>query len=394
MAIKFLFISAILAVAVLVPIHSVFGDGKGVIFDVFGGQSEAISFQNEKKPDKHPKTANPLYLWVNLVFVYVFSGLAYYFLWEQTREVVQVRQTYLGNRATVTDRTIKLSGIPEELRSEGTLKEYLGRLKIGKVESITLCRQWQELDRLLDERRITLRKLEEAHTVHHTSKKVHKNRMALPTAESELVSDMLSDEEAQPLLEGNIRHYHTGRPQVKLRFGRLKMNTKKVDAIDYYTMKLRRFDDKITEARRKEYPPTPLAFVTMDSVHAAQVALQTLLDPTPGAMIAKQAPAPDDIIWKNLYLSRTSRSLRTWSISIFVTLLSIFWLIPVTALAGLWNLTEIRRLWPDLADALEKNEALASLVHNFLPTLVLTLLNLAAPYLYDCRYSQPLREYI
>jgi len=390
MAIKFLFVASVFAGVVLAPVHSYFGNGnlfKEITGQIFG-VTQTVFDGGEKKPLR-PVKLDPIYLWVILVFVYVFTGLGYYFLWDQTQEVVQVRQEYLGSQATVTSKTIKLSGIPEELRSEGTLKEYLEKLGIGKVENITMCRQWKELDRLLDERQNTLRKLEEVHTVYHTAKKRPKDLAILQSEQPEsLIADTHSDEEAQPLLEEAPRRPRgQGRPQLTKRYGKFKLKSKKVDAIEYLTLKLQKLDDKITEARRKEYRATPLAFITMDSVSAAQIATQTLLDPTPGALIARQAPFPSDINWHNVYLSRASRLWRGWSISISVTLLSVFWLIPVAALAGLWNMGEIRRIWPNLADILEANETLGSLVQTFLPTLILTLLNVSVPYFYDCKFS-------
>jgi hypothetical protein len=122
----------------------------------------------------------------------------------------------------------------------------------------------------------------------------------------------------------------------------------------------------------------------MDSVPSAEVAVQALLDPMPGALIARHAPSPRDIIWANTYLSRTSRSIRGWTISISVTLLSIFWLIPVAALAVLWNLSEIKKYAPAFGEFLDNHDALSSLVQTTLPTLILTLLNVSIPYLYDC----------
>jgi hypothetical protein len=390
MAIRFLFVASALAAVVLVPIHTYLGNGN-IFKDItphlpdFGlghGDDEQTVFGDDdgKKPLK-PIKPDPGYLWANLIFVYIFTGLAYYFLWDQTQEITEVRQAYLGSQATVTDRTIKLSGIPKELRSEGTLKEYIESLRIGKVAKITICRQWEALDKLLEERQRTLRKLEEAHTFYRKEKK----RKSILTTSSEPDSrdEVSQDEESQPLLDGPQNNGHASRPKMTKRFGKFKLRSKKVDAIHYYTQKLQELDDQITEARRKEYEPTPLAFVTMETVTSAQVAIQTLLDPTPGALIARQAPAPSDIIWKNTYLSRINRLFRSWAISIFVTLSSVFWLIPVAALAGLWNMTEIRRVWPGLADVLEANRMLSSFVQNFLPTVVLTLLNVAVPYFYD-----------
>src|SRR5690606_8652183 len=103
---------------------------------------------------------------------------------------------------------------------------------------------------------------------------------------------------------------------------------KQVDAIDHYTMKLETLDRKIFEARRKEYKATPLAFVTLNSVAAAvrlilvkcvlfmltvsqQMAVQAVLDPKPTAFIARPAPAPSNIIWRNTYMPRYKRMIRT-----------------------------------------------------------------------------------
>ncbi|KAI5857772.1 hypothetical protein BZA05DRAFT_441079 [Tricharina praecox] len=378
MAIRFLFVASVLAAVVLVPIHTYFkddDDSKDNTANILGTGNEQMPFVDgkKKKPLQHVK---PAYLWANLIFVYVFTGLAYYFLWKQTEEVVQVRQTYLGNQATVTDKTVKLSGIPEELRSEGVLKEHIEKLAIGAVEKITICRQWGDLDQLLNERSSTLRKLEEVYTVYHA----RKGRRGMIGDSSERQFDESGgEEEGHSLLERRPSY----RPQLTLRYGKLKLRTKKVDALDYYTDKLQDLDDQITEARQKEYRATPLAFVTMKSVSSAQVATQVLMDPTPGAMVARPAPSPSDVIWPNTYLSRSSRWSRSWAISTFITLSSIFWLVPVAALAGLWNTNEIHKIWPQLADTLKEYPVLASFVQTFLPTAVLTLLNVAVPYFYD-----------
>lgn len=114
------------------------------------------------------------------------------------------------------------------------------------------------------------------------------------------------------------------------------------------------------------------------------MAVQAVLDPKPAEFVAHPAPAPSNIIWQNTYMPRYKRMLRSWSISIFIFVLSVFWLIPVGILAGLLNIKSIHKVWPQLADLLERSALANSLVSNFLPTAILTLLNVAVPYLYDC----------
>ena len=71
-----------------------------------------------------------------------------------------------------------------------------------------------------------------------------------------------------------------------------RLQSKKVDAIDYFQEKLRKLDDDIIAARKKEYKATPIAFVTMDSIQKCQALVQMVIDGEAGQLLAKQAPAP------------------------------------------------------------------------------------------------------
>jgi hypothetical protein len=142
-------------------------------------------------------------------------------------------------------------------------------------------------------------------------------------------------------------------------------------------------DDDIRTLRKKEFEPTPLAFVTMDSVASAQMAIQAVLDPSPLQLLANNSPAPSDVVWSNTYLSRNQRIFRSWAITFFIGILSIFWTILFVPIAGALNTCSIHEVFPGLADALQKHQFLESLVNTQLPTLALTLINVAVPFLYD-----------
>lgn len=378
MAIRFTGYATILAYTILLPIQyyydgskTKFGFPSWVLWD------DQAEIYDEKKPKEH-RLDGP-YLWAYLGFIYIFTALAVYLLIDATREVMSVRQRYLGGQVTITDRTIRLSGVPSELRSEAALKEYVEDLGIGKVEAVTICRDWKELDALMEQRTHVLRKLEEAYTSYYGRCRKQKRRTLLA------VEPEARDEEAAPLLngDGNPKDSIVRRPLRTLRYGYLKLKTKKVDAIDHYEARLSILDEQIIAARKKEYKPVPIAFVTMATTAAAQVAIQAVLDPRFATLLAYQAPSPASIVWRNTYMSRLSRVSRSWSISAFVTILSVVWLVPVTGLAALLNIEDIRKISPPLADVLEGNEIIKSLVQGFLPTLALTLLNVAVPYFYD-----------
>ncbi|KAI8952085.1 DUF221-domain-containing protein [Xylaria longipes] len=330
------------------------------------------------------------YLWSYLVFTWFFSFLTLYFTNSETFKVVKIRQDYLGTQSTITDRTFRLTGIPKDLRTEEKIKEFVENLEIGHVRGVNLCRDWAEIDGLMVQRRNTLHKLEEAWIAYRSQKAI------VPRAA--IRDNVGNDENEQPdeheehaeengrLLAGDSLRGLIGdreRPKIRLRFGFLKMRNRKIDALDYYEEQLRRLDEKIRDARRKIYAPTDTAFVTMDSIAACQMAIQATVDPRPGQLLIKPAPSPYDVIWKNTYAPRYRRRLRSAVVTIFITSLTILWFFPVAFLAQLLSICTIRHIWPSLADSLDRHEITKALVRTGLPTLVVSLLNVLVPYLYD-----------
>ncbi|KAI9812509.1 MAG: hypothetical protein M1832_000403 [Thelocarpon impressellum] len=406
MAIKFLSVAFFFALVVLTPVHAHYeaetpppkngtdGANGHTIFQMISTAdwNADISKKNSTKPDDGNPHNLGHYLWMHVVFVYFFTALTFFLLITETRKIIRVRQQYLGSQSTVTDRTIRLSGIPPELRTEETMKEFIELLAIGKVESVTICRDWKELDQLMELRATYIRKLEEAWTVHLGFRRVERSLETLPFAQPTPPGPIASQEprdEQGGLLSGedidqsHVTPYQRERPTTNIRYGFLKLQSRKIDAIDYYEEKLRALDGKIEATRKKDFEPTPLAFVTMDSTAACQMAVQAILDPSPMQLLANLAPAPADVVWSNTYVSRTSRMIRSWTVTMFVGILTIFWLALLVPLAGLTDYESIKKVWPGLGSVLEDHKIVKSLVQTQLTTLTVTLLNVAVPYLYD-----------
>ena len=114
------------------------------------------------------------------------------------------------------------------------------------------------------------------------------------------------------------------------------------------------------------------------------MAVQAIIDPKPMVLLASLSPAPSDLIWRNTYLSRTNRMGRAWTITIVIGLLTVFWSALLVPLAGLLSLGSIRAVWPQLADVIESHELTKTFMTSVLPTLLVSLLNVAVPYLYYC----------
>jgi len=272
MAIKFLSVATVLGLAIITPVLQHFESGEPVMNDPPNLGIDSMIFEPSKNGPK--KKQDTSFYWMHVVFVYVFTALMMFFLYQSTKKVIRVRQDYLGSQSTITDRTIRLSGIPPDLRNEKDLKTMVERLGMGKVESVTICRDWSDLDKLMDERAALLRKLEEVWTVYFGTRRVERNTMSLPFVQPSPPGPYPTQEsnnEIDPLVnhaDPTVPYART-RPSVQLRHGFLKIRTKHVDAINYFTTQLRALDNKIRETRKKDFKATPMAFVTMDSVASA-----------------------------------------------------------------------------------------------------------------------------
>jgi calcium permeable stress-gated cation channel len=406
LAIKILAIMGFFATTVLWPINHFYnmpasGPPKRSSTFAFNHALATPMFKDgsDNGDDDRSNAVENRYLWAYVVFTYFFSIVTVYLMNWETFRVIRIRQDYLGTQSTITDRTFRLSGIPRDLRSEDKIKQLIEKLEIGVVESVTLCRTWTEIDALVAKRGELLKKLEETWIVYvgktrALPKPAPPRRQATDDGSGSEGHDSEGNEvdaaaeigENGPLLGNNAivpDLLERKRPQTRVWYGRLGLQSRKTDAIDHLQAKLRDLDDKIREARKKTYPTADLAFVTMDSIASCQMAIQARIDPRPGQLLTKTAPAPSDVIWANTYSPRGLRRLKSWAVTIFVTILSLIWLIPVASIASLVSICTIEKISPDIAKALDRHAIIKALVQTGLPTLTVSVLNVAVPYVYE-----------
>jgi hypothetical protein len=414
MAIRLFAVLTFLAVTILLPINihyrefdpsSAFNRTNGshgsAMFNLHHGPTQLVFDDNVElykgKGGEIEQDKDHSYLWAYVVFSYLFVGMTLYSVNWETFRIIRFRQDYLGGQSTVTDRTFRLTGIPNDLKSEEQIKDLIENMDLGKVEKVTLCRNWEDLDRLVETRDQVLRRLETswATFLKQQEKKAPKSQTSRPvengTNAATPVETPTADDgnaelgESGRLLNGDNddSSLNEERPQVTIRYGALGLRSRRLDAIDYYEERLRRLDAKIAEAREKNYPPTDMALVTMDSVASCQMFIQARIDPRPGRLLTKAAPSPADLVWKNTYALRGVRRLKSWSITLFITILTLIWIFPTATLASLLSIETIGKVVPAFAKWLTNHSTIRSLLQTGLPTLVVSLLNIAVPYLYD-----------
>ena len=286
LAMKFLTVTLFFALAVIKPVHDAFpdphsdGNTTSIYLQALHSQTASSLELNTKSDGKNGfrDQISTDYLWMYLVFAYLFTALAIYLMSTETERIIDIRQEYLGNQSTITDRTIRLSGIPPSMRSEDKIKSFIEGLEIGKVDSVMLCRNWKEIDDLVLVRMEVLRKLEEAWTSHLGQERKRHGQESLPVARapSSEPGDATNDAQETDRLLGPGENGDTTallasgrRPQASIRYGFMKLRRQYVDAIDYYEEKIRRIDEQIAEYRKQSFQPAEVAFVTMDTVAAS-----------------------------------------------------------------------------------------------------------------------------
>jgi calcium permeable stress-gated cation channel len=274
MAIMFTLAGSLFGLFVVIPVQNQLDP------DSDWGNFTRFDLRRTEVEKKHEKESNAAYLWAYLVFTYAFTALLSYFLLKQSSVVSKRRQEYLGSQSSVADRTIKISGIPHDLRTEDKLREFVQKLRIGDVSAVTICRDWRNLDELAAKREATLGKLEEAYVTfegRHLERDMRTLPVAQPDAEGHQRSLSSATTESQPLLNGHQR------PKVRRRRPRMRLGPwgilgKEVDSIDYYTAKLQHMDQTLLEARKLGYPATSMAFVTFETVSGAVIIFRSLSD--------------------------------------------------------------------------------------------------------------------
>ncbi|EGW31594.1 uncharacterized protein SPAPADRAFT_72374 [Spathaspora passalidarum NRRL Y-27907] len=425
MCIKILTVCLIFAIVVISPIRYKFtgrldqdypdddDDNNGTTIKMI----KRIILLGTEIPTEGEGATYKAYLWTYTIFTYVFTLVTAYFLFSQTNKIINMRQKYLGGQNSITDRTVKVSGIPAFLRDEVTLTRHIEGLGIGEIDSVLIVREWQNLNKLCKLRNRVLRKLEQYWIEYfHQNGIMNKSQIlsasfqpqptatlglengyrdeeggedATPTSSNEedrqSQASTLMDQISEIIEDANhpslgLVDEAVSRP--KINKGLFGIFGAKVDAINYYAEQLEVIDKEIVRARTREYPATSTAFLTMKSVAQAQMLAQAVLDPKVNHLITSLAPAPHDIRWDNLCLTRKERNTRIFTVTMAIGLVSILMIYPVRFLASFLNIKSISKIWPSLGNALRKSKWATTLITGLLPTYVFTIFNIIIPFFY------------
>jgi len=315
------------------------------------------------------------YLSVHLLFTYLFTILALFFLYKNYRRFIRTRQLFsLELVHSISARTILVTDLPQHLQGERSLAEYFENMGLS-VESVNICREVESLKQLLDKRTTALLELENAWVRYvgnpSTVEEYHPEDAPIAALDAESGSN--------PMQHGRYVIPHRKRPTIRPRWFKSK-----VDALEYLEVQFRTADELVKKRRKSgRFKATQSAFVTFEKMSSAQIAMQVAHAPSPSQLASHQAPEPRDIVWTNMSLSSTNLLVRELFVLAAMGMLFFFWVFPIAALASLLSYKEIKRVMPWLGQVIDANEEIRAIVQNSLPSVAMILLNALLPFILE-----------
>ena len=296
--------------------------------------------------------------WGVVVCAYLFNTVVVGFLWWNYKKVVQLRLQYFASpdyQNSLHARTLMITDIPSKLRTDEGISRLID--EVAPKSSFSRCaiaRNVKELPELIEEHDMAVRKLEKFLAEYL------KNPDALPSR------PMCKPSKKDP----SWGSYPKGQ---------------KVDAIEYLTGRIKELETRVKEARLSADKKNAMSygFASYDDIaEAHSIAFEARNKHPRGATIVL-APKPNDVIWKNMPLDKSSRMWKRIANNIWVTILTIVWILPNALISVfLVNLSNLGSVWDSFQVSLEANTTWWSIVQGIASPGITSLVLLLLPILF------------
>ena len=202
------------------------------------------------------------YLSIHLLFTYLFTLLSLRFIYKNYRRFIRSRQMFsLELVHSIPARTVMVTDLPNQLQGERPLAEYFENMGLS-VESVTVCREVESLQTLLDRRTQALLSLEAFWVKYVGNPSTVESYDPSDTAMPLLAEIEPTTLDGQP---GRFVVPHHTRPTI--RTGWFKS---KIDALEYLEAQFKEADELVKKRRRTgNFKATHTAFVTFEKMSSA-----------------------------------------------------------------------------------------------------------------------------
>ncbi|EHK96748.1 hypothetical protein M7I_7552 [Glarea lozoyensis 74030] len=315
------FAGSCLTFPVLFPVNATGGGGQT--------QLDLLSFSNINDQQKNRYYAHVFCGWIFFAFV----------MWIVTRETIyfiNLRHAYLlapFNASRISSRTVLFTDVPAEFLNVNKLQEVFA----GGVQRAWLATDCGDLEDLVEERDEHAFKLEAAEI--KICQVANKRRLKWTKKNDKRLNATASNEERA--MPGSQFQKDKDRPTQRL--GKIPCIGHKVDTIEYTRSELKRLNPEI---ERQQYAHQhfdakilPSVFVEFTSQHTAWTAYRRMTPKKNPKMYPRAVSmTPSDVIWQNLRITKKERIPRKIATNTFLTLMIIFWSIPVAVVGAISNI--------------------------------------------------------
>lgn len=306
-----------------------------------------------------PRTVKPDAMWAQVVVAYLMNFTVAGFLWWNYRRVMELRRKYFDSdeyQSSLHSRTLMLFDLPREASSdEGIARIIDGVVPNASFARTAIARNVKGLPDLIEQHSSAVRKLEEVLA------KYLKHPQALP--------------EKRP----------TCKPSKKDRNRSTYPSGQRIDAIDYYTNRIKDLEVEIKAVRAAvdRRSTMPYGFASYSDISEAHSIAYSCRKQKPNGATITLAPQPSNIIWKNMSLSSSLRSRRRFANSIWISGLTLLWVAPNALIAVfLVNLSRLGQVWPSFQTTLEAHPHFWGAVQGVAAPLVTSLFYLVLPMIF------------
>jgi hypothetical protein len=159
----------------------------------------------------------------------------------------------------------------------------------------------------------------------------------------------------------------------------------KVDAIEYLSSRIKDLEVQIKEVRLTvdNRNPLPYGFASYEEIAEAHSIAFAARRKHPQGTTIVLAPRPNDIIWKNMPLSKAQRKGRRVINNFYITLLTLAWIAP-NALISIFliSLANLGHVWKAFQDSLAAHTTWWSIVQGVASPAITSLIYLVLPIIF------------
>ena len=305
--------------------------------------------------------STPLYvtgaaLWVHVVCAWAINIIVAFFLWRNYTAVTRMRRQYFESAEYLTalhSRTLMVTDIPSASRTdEGILRLTDQVEKTTGLPRAAIARNVKELPELIEEHEKVVRELE------NVLAKYLKNPDNLPAS--------------RPTITPSKKY-------------RKNNGGQKVDAIDYLTDRIGELEIEIKHVREiiDKRNPMPFGFASYERIEDAHTVAYAAKKKHPQGTTIKMAPRPNDLIWKNLPLSKKDRNWKRFINNFWIVILTIIWIAPNALIAiFLSNLTNLANIWGGFKKEFDRHPTIWSIVQGIASPALTSLVYLILPIIF------------